>query len=595
MRGVFSITKIDSNLHFTCVKKPVRTSYTELLRSMARDDKDVQNAAVKRWLKAPKTNLNIEAELLQRWYPNATPCEATLSDFQVPRQMLRKNMHPAFQYDLEIAEGRIIRIHRIVKTPLTKKTMNPLVTYLVRCHSKRKKGIPAQGSKIRSKLGSHDWSTFDALQLRVITDMWFPHMYSIPTNMFKNIMNTWLTYEEHETPVLDFLNGRVDKMAMILSRAQFHNDQLTEAHTTTLDDCLATYRSASRSTAFETIHWLGPWFTTASNEDLSCPTCLEPMEVPVVTACQHAFCATCMDKIKDNCPLCRQDVLPKGAWNKCLTWFETSIHAREHAVRDALAQRDVQYVTEPVDDDSYVVVCAYEEDKLDWQYHFDNTNVVSVENSFRGDRFFLYQAHHFTLEMWETVLRKWDVSKPAIIHGRVDVAISFRGSLFRSLSACTEESKRAPMGPVTSWGAHPDDIEQFFVASNAAAETVHAILPSPKRLWVRLPGRPRGVRRIVNKNANNEYYLEDVERGIKLEDVKSVQADAVSIHRWPAGRVDVGAFVVTSNTKGCIPCAIRKAQALCVQTCHVICLDCPVPPMHCAHNACKPNWRTTLD
>ena len=95
---------------------------------MARDDKDVHNAAVKRWLKAPKTNLRIEAELLQRWYPDATPCEATLSDFQVPRQMLRKNMHPAFQNDLEIAEGRIIRIHRIVKTPLTQKTMNPLVT-----------------------------------------------------------------------------------------------------------------------------------------------------------------------------------------------------------------------------------------------------------------------------------------------------------------------------------------------------------------------------------------------------------------------------------------------------------------------------------
>ena len=326
----------------------------------------------------------------------------------------------------------------------------------------------------------------------MITEMWFPHMYSIPTNMFKNIMNTWLTYEEHETPVLDFLNGRVDKMAMILSRAQFHNDQLTEAHTTTLDDCLATYRSASRSTAFETIHWLGPWFTTASNEDLSCPTCLEPMEVPVVRRVSMRFVRPAW-KNQGQLPALPAGCASKGAWNKCLTWFETSIHAREHAVRDALAQRDVQYVTEPVDDDSYVVVCAYEEDKLDWQYHFDNTNVVSVENSFQGDRFFFYQAHHFTLEMWETVLRM-DVSKPTIVHGRVDVAISFRR--FRSLSACTEESRRSHRS--CHCGEHSTTL------SNSLSRRTR-LLKRCMRYSVAgacmgtSSGRPRGVRRIVKK------------------------------------------------------------------------------------------------
>jgi len=593
MRGVYTIRKIDTHLHLSAIKRPYKTAYTELLRNRAETDKEVQDSKVKRWLKnTDKTNLLVEAALLQRWYPNQIPCSADGPPLTILPDKLRKKIHPAFEYDLEVDGNRIVRVHRIVKRPLEKKTMEALVTYLARTHNKRKRGLKPAGPLIRRKLGTHDWSTFTSRQLQLMLEVWFPLLESRPRKFFKQCMNTWQQYEETPTHVSAFLNGKASKMDMVITRACHHDDAITEQHTDTLDKCLELYRTNARSTAFETIEWLGPWFAS-KDEDLSCPTCLEPMSVPSVTACQHTFCADCVQKYTSGCPVCRQPIQPLGNWSKCLTWFEQSTHDRELAVQRALAERNVTFVTEPVDDDSYVVICAAEEDVWDWQYHFDNEQVYTLQQKPTGSQFMVYQAQHFTLEQWESFIAHWDVDIPAIIHGRVDVSLSFRGSLFRSLSKCSEESKRAPMGPVVSWDQRPE-VEQYFVASSAAASTVHSLIEIPTRAWVPLPERARGVRRIAEKLPNGRYLFHDVSTELKV-DVKKYQADAVSIHRWPAGRVDVGAFVVTSNTKGCIPCAIRRAQAFCIDMCHVICLDCPVPPLHCAHNVCKPTWRTTID
>lgn len=593
MRGVFTIRRIDTHVHLAPVHRPYKTSYTELLRNRAHLESDVQDSKVKRWLAAEKTNLDVEASLLERWYPSETPCSNDIPPFKIMRDKLRGKMHSAFEYDMEVDGHRLIRVHRIVKRPLTKKNMEPFVSYLARMHNKRKRGMKALGPQIRSKLGHHDWSTFDIHQLRRITEMWFPNMEQRYSNIFRRAMIMWLEYEEMEIPVSSFLSNKCTKMDMVLSRARHYDDAISEQHTNTLDRCLEVYRSAARSTAFETIHWLGPWFSTATNEDLCCPTCLEPMTIPRVTACQHAFCNKCIQKYTKGCPICRQQIQPFGEWKKCLTWFDSSIQTRELAVQRGLAERQVRYVTEVEDDDEYVVVCCQEEDLWDWQYHFDNEQAYTLTQKPRASKLFLYQTQNWTLAQWEYLLEHWDVSVPMCIHGRVDCAVSFRGSLFRSLSGCMEESTRAPMGPVVTWDVRPE-VDQYFVASSAAADAVHDAMQDVGKAWVLVNDRRRGVRKIVKKIQNNRYLFEDVPCDVHI-DVKRYQADAVSIHRWPGGRVNVGAFVVTSNTKGCIPCAIRKAQANCVDICHVICLDCAVPPLHCGHSACKPTWRTCID
>lgn len=581
------INKIDTHIHLVPVRKPTRTAYTELLRNRAQMESKL-SAKMKRWLKAKNTNLELEAELLQRWYPTETPCQESETPLKISRDKLRGQMHPAFEYDLEVEGNIILRVHRITKLPLTKKTMGPLVLYLARVHNKRKRGLKALGPAIKNKLSKHDWSTFSLTQLRMITEMWFPLMEQRHAKIFIQSMKKWLCYEEQERSVSEFLKGQCTKMDMILSRARHHCDAITEKHTDTLDTCLELYRKSPRSTAFETIHWLGPWFSSACNEDVSCPVCQEPMVIPTVTACQHAFCNSCIEKCTE-CPLCRQEISPFGTWKKCLTWFDSALYAREHAVQEKLVE--VEYVTTPLDDDSYVVICALEEDKWDWMFHFDNEQVYTLEQAPTAQKVFLYQSQHFTLDQWEMILSKYDV--PFVIHGRVDVPVPFRGSLFRSLSQCTQESSRAPQGPVVSWDNRPD-VEQLFVSSSAAAQVVHQNIQEPTKAWVYMPNRVRGVRTIVRKLPNHRYLFEDVSTDVCI-DVKKYQADAVSIHRWPGGRVNVGAFVVTPNTKGCIPCAIRKAQAFCDQICHIICLDCPTPALHCAHNPCKPTWRTTLD
>ena len=173
MRGVYTIRKIDTHLHLSPIKRPYKTAYTELLRNRAETDKEVQDTKVKRWLKnTDKTNLLVEAALLQRWYPNQIPCGADGPPLTILPDKLRKKIHPAFEYDLEVDGNRIVRVHRIVKRPLEKKTMEALVTYLARTHNKRKRGLKPAGPLIRRKLGTHDWSTFTSRQLQLMLEVW---------------------------------------------------------------------------------------------------------------------------------------------------------------------------------------------------------------------------------------------------------------------------------------------------------------------------------------------------------------------------------------------------------------------------------------
>ena len=49
-----------------------------------------------------------------------------------------------------------------------------------------------------------------------------------------------------------------------------------------------------------------------SQED--CPVCMDSMREPVITACAHAFCADCIEKVIDaqhKCPMCRAELLDK--------------------------------------------------------------------------------------------------------------------------------------------------------------------------------------------------------------------------------------------------------------------------------------------
>ena len=580
MRGIFSITKIDRDrIHLVPVKKPHYTAYTHFLRNRMVGD---TTPKIKRWLQAAKTNLDIEAELLGTWYPNSTPCEKHLQPVVVFANELPL-IHSAFEYDLYVHNNKIKRVYFIHKLPLTKKRMAPIVSYMVAYHRKRLRGLAAMASKVRAVLQQYDWNNFDENKLKHIFFLFQNRLNPTAAYSFKKWMTGYIHHTHTPVPVEAFLNGRATLMDVACSR---HDDIVSDAHMNTLTVCKEIYHASSRSTAFETLQWLSPWFETSTETDIACPVCLEPMSFPIVTRCSHTFCAACISKTSDSCPMCRQETKPYGTWNRCLTWGVPSIRAREHAVREALHARQVEYISEPVDDETYNVLCAREEDKQDWECHFDNPDVYVYDQRPKNKPYMLYQSQNFTLEQWENLLKYWPCDVRGLIHGRVDIYPSFRGSLFRSLSNIRTPSDVAPTGNIVSWDQRPP-VDQFFTGSNKDAQTVNELLPIT-RMWLY---NPRRIRTIQTQFGGKVTFAG--ERPVTLN--KTNQADAVSLHRWPAGRVQSGALVITSSTKGCIPCMLRKARALCVDQCHVVCLDCPKPVLECAHDPCKPTWRTTLD
>lgn len=589
-RGVWSIRKIDSHVHLSPVKIPHRTAWTELLRlASAATEVELQHIkGVKRWQNSDKTNLRIEKELLALLYPEFQPCQEQLTPLRLHPNEL-KVIHSACEYDLEVEGNRVVKVHRVYKLPLTKKTMGPLISALASHHTKRKRGHSGPSpSQVRAAFTKYDWSSCTMVDLKRLMNMTVKGLDLRGKGRFSAWMRSYFTYEMSQPPVKEYMNARKSLTDVMVAYAQVRNELFTAEHALTLATCATVFRHNIRSTAFETSEWLGPWCKTSSEIDQDCPICAEPMVMVCVTACGHGFCGSCMKRTEDACALCRQAPLPTTRWKKSLVWWEQDIYDREHAVQALLESLNVSWVHEPHDED-LPVVCATQQDALDWENHFDQESIY-VLNTFPFDRdFTVYQAHHLTLDQWEYMLTKWKQPHRGILHGRVDITPAFRGSLFRSLSGITEPSSLCDVGDFYTWDNRPQ-VDQIFSTWRHDSVHAHNNLPDVKKVLI-----GGNVLTLKYKHPDGRWTFEESDVRPRKVSLETQRADVLSYRRWNTGRVDVGALLVTSMTKECVACAFHRVRSLCAVTCHIICMDCPSPSLQCTHNKCKPRWRTTLD
>lgn len=587
-RGVWAIQRIDRHVHLVPVKTPHRTAWTELLRlTCETTETPLQSIkGLKRWQNSAKTNLRIEKELLALLYPDFRPCDESVRPVQIHPNELSV-IHSACEYDLELKENHVVKVHRIHKLPLTKKTMAPLISALASYHTKRKRGHDGvRPSVVRQRFGSYDWPNLQACDLKRLMNMCVRGLDSTGKTRFTTWMRSYFAYKTPEPPVKAFINNQAELTDVMVAYAQKHNELFTAEHSLSLATCKSVYRHNIRSTAFETSYWIGPWCRTNLEVDQECPICAEPMVGVSMTACGHGFCQACIKRTPDACALCRQAPQPITPWKKSLIWWEQDIYDREHAVRDALANKTVRWEHEPHDED-LPVVCATKEDMNDWENHFDQESVYLLEDfPFQSD-FTIYQAHYLTLDQWEYLLHKWGDQR-AVICGRIDRTPAFRGSLFRSLSGVTKPSSVCELGDIYTWDNRPP-VEQIFSTRRSDTQLAHANLPSIQRVFV--GGKMCTLKK---RHPDGRWSFHETNETMRL-DIHQQRADVISYRRWPTGRVDVGALLVTASTKECIGCALHRVRSLCAVTCHVICMDCPTPSIQCTHNKCKPKWRTTID
>lgn len=587
-RSVFRVTKLSDRVHLACVRTPHRTAYTEYVRQRC-----LEEGVKSRHLTGEKTSYAFEAKMLIAW-GDWTPCQAVTQRLVVSYDALPV-VHSAFEYDIEFEADRFVRVHYAHKLPLDKKTMAPVVAAVAAKQRKRRLFGEPLGAIFRKRMQQFDWTGFDEERLRFVQQRLMVEVNVAGKTSFDRYMRRYLKYEE-QVPLRAFFHGRVDARDLCLAHVRVHKELLTEAHVAQLDAIRTVYQRKFRSTAFETQVWMAPWF---ESDDVTtrCCVCTNIMARPVVTACNHSvMCAPCLEtwlKKDNSCPMCRADPTPTIAWNKVAVWHDPDAKATETRIRDALAARKVTYVTEPVDDDEHAVVCAHPDDLLDWQANFDTEDVVLVAKTPADRPIHVYQAHNFRPKHWLTLLERWGPDQPAIIHGRVDVAPSARGSLFKSLSKCTEGSAVATLGGVATWEQRPADVVQWFTGSRKDADYVHARLLETRNVMLRSPAR---VRTCSRRLAGATYFTNPAEppRSMTLAQMQRSRADAVPLHNWPGGRARVGALVVTPNTRGCAACLLRRARALCTDKCYLIAIDTDVPNATCAHAPIY-DFRTTLD
>ena len=584
-RTVYTISHIDSSIQLKPVKTPHKTAYTELIREKANQE----NLSLA-WLRRDKTSYKREAECMARWWPDWTACSFEPAVLTVSYNAL-PIVHPAVEYDLEVCEGRVRRVHYVHKLPMTPATMRPLVARVASLNRKRKISGVTAGSVVRKRFLNCNWNAMTEVQLRTNSVPCLSYLSAVSIRCMRNAMLSYLTWGDEEVPMKEYFRGAADEQRIICSYARVHGEIIDEAHLRTLRNARLVYRNGSASTAYETVHWMGPWFKPKENLDMDCPICLKPMSAPMVTVCGHACCNECMLKVTDKCPLCRQSPIPIAPWMKSVIWHDADVKDREHHVRDALAKRTIEWTTTVPDVSSGVVVAAHVDDIYDWECHYDHDDVCLVKNCPARKNIFVYQAHMLTLDDWELLLQRWSEDQPAIMHGRVDVRPPFRGSLFKSLSGLCEVSAVAPIGTVGAWGER-EPVDQIFTASKRDAELVHTRLNEVKRVCLT---SPRRVRTIASHIGRSVQFTRLDEHLMPAREMERRRADAMSIHRWPGGRVRRGAFVITAQTKGCVACALRTARAYCVEVCDVYTIDCVAPALTCRHDPCRTLWRTTLD